>query len=152
MNTRARGFTLVESLVALVLLSLGLLGAWSLLMSSLRGHAEARHRAAATNLVRDLADRIRANPAAGALYTARDQETVSCDAPSPCDVAQRAAADLAQFTQAANSLLPGAATIVEFEPAIGSAAADRYAITLRWRGLRDEESVTLQMLAAPVAG
>ena len=55
-----------------------------------------------------------------------------------------------------NSLLPGTETraIVQFEPAIGPAAADRFAITLSWRGPRDDEIrvVTLSLLAPPVAG
>ena len=50
--------------------------------------------------------------------------------------------------------VPGtdAHTSIDYEPAIGSAAADRYAITLRWRGARDLHTVTLQWLAPPVAG
>ena len=51
MIARVRGFTLIELLVALTLLSLGLLGAWSLLVSSLRGQVDARHHAAAIGLV-----------------------------------------------------------------------------------------------------
>jgi hypothetical protein len=53
-------------------------------------------------------------------------------------------------------LFPGADTEprVEFEPATGPAAPDRYAISLRWRGPRDDafEVVALTLLASPVAG
>ena len=62
MNGRARGFTLEESLVPLMLLSVGLLGAGILLVSGLRSHSDALRQVAATNLARDMADRIRANP------------------------------------------------------------------------------------------
>ena len=41
MKRHCRGFTLVESLVALVLLSLGLLGALGMLLGSLRTQADA---------------------------------------------------------------------------------------------------------------
>jgi type IV pilus assembly protein PilV len=155
MTRRRRGFSLVELMIALTVLSLGLLGAWSLLISSLRGHVDARRHAAATSLVRDMAERIRANPSAGARYDsdAPAAGDVACDAPAPCDVPQRAASDLAHFARAAQELFPAESSArVEFVPATGPAAADRYVITLRWRGSRDEDSVSLQLLAPPVAG
>lgn len=152
--TRARGFTLLESLVALVVLSLGLLGAWALLLTSLRGHADAHRYAAATQLARDMVDRIRANPRAGAAYATADgiPPDIRCD-PAPCEASQRAAADRGYFLRAAQALLPGEATAaIDYEPATGPAATDRYAVTLRWRGTRDDVRVTLQLLAPPVAG
>jgi type IV pilus assembly protein PilV len=151
--SRNGGFTLVESLVALVVLSLGLLGAWGILISSLAGHADAYRYAMATNLLRDMADRIRANPLAGARYMGAPDMSLesACDAPSACDAGRRAAADIAHFHQAAHAL-PDAIPLIEYEPAIGPAATDRYAITLRWRGGSDDEAVTLQLLASPVAG
>jgi len=156
MNLRPRGFTLVESLIALLLLSMGLLGAWALLLSGLHTLADAEHRELATGLVRDMAARIRANPLARAAYSSSDATTSppDCDAPLPCDITQRAAADLAHFSAAARFSLPGAdtATEVDFAPAIGAAATDRYAITVRWRGTRERTSITLQLLVAPVAG
>jgi type IV pilus assembly protein PilV len=154
MNAHARGFTLVESLVALVLLSIGLLGAWALLLGSFRTHAEARNHALASGLVRDMAERIRANPQARALYLSENPaaDEPACEAAQACDVAQRAADDRANFDRTAHRMLPDARTSIEYEPALGAAAADRYAITLRWRGMRDIEAVTLQLLAAPVAG
>jgi type IV pilus assembly protein PilV len=160
MNARARGFTLVESLIALLLLSIGLLGAGAMLLGALRAHADARLARIATCMVRDMADRIRANPRAGALYATYDGEDpdASCDSPTPCDPAQRARADLAQFTAAAHAAFPGTDTSarVEFEPATGPAAPDHYAITLEWSGPRDHEEtrnvVTQFLLAQPVAG
>ena len=155
MNARARGFTLLESLIALLLLSLGLFGAWALQLTGLAAHADAQRQAAAMNLLRDMADRIRANPAAGELYdSSQEARAAPCDAASPCDVATRAAADLAQFLDAAHTLFPGTDTFaaIEYAPATGSAATDHYALTLRWRGTRDSETVRLQLLAPPVAG
>ena len=66
-----RGFTLVETLVSLVVLSVGLLGAAALLLDNLRSHAGALRRVAALSLVRDMADRIRANPHGGVYYNTR---------------------------------------------------------------------------------
>jgi type IV pilus assembly protein PilV len=156
MNRRALGFTLLESMIALLVLSLGMLGAWSMLLASLQSHADALCDASALRLVQDMAGRIRANPHAGHLYDSDETApaSASCDALSACDVAQLAAADLQAFADAAQRELPGtqARASVDFEPAIGSAAADRFAITLRWRGTRDLHTVTMQWLAPPVAG
>lgn len=157
-NHRRRGFTLLESLIALVLLSLGMLGACQMLLGSLQAHAEAMREMSAVGLARDMADRIRANPGAAAAYDSRYVTPLpaECDLASPCAPRDLAAADLAHFVSAAHKLLPGTGTVasVEFEPAIGPAATDRYAIMLRWRGPRDDEPwvVAVNLLAPPVAG
>jgi type IV pilus assembly protein PilV len=159
MRLKVRGFTLLESLIALLLLSMGLLGAGALLLEGLQAHGDALRRMAATRLAQDMADRIRANPGAGRLYDSRGRTaTESCPAESGCDAAQRAAADLAHFQITARGLFPGVETpaSIEFEPAIGTATPDRYSIRLRWRGPRDDagmyDAVTLHLLAQPVAG
>ncbi len=158
MRRAVRGFTLLESLVALVLLSLGLLGASQMLLGSLQAHAHALNATSAVGLARDMADRIRANPRAQAGYDSRQVTPLAahCDRASPCAPRQLAAADLAHFVAAAHALLPGPETFasVEFEPAIGPATTARYAITLRWRGPRDDEPfvIAVNLLAPPVAG
>ena len=55
------GFTLVEVLVALLVLSVGLLGFAGLQATSLRFNTSAYMRTQATNLAYDIADRMRAN-------------------------------------------------------------------------------------------
>lgn len=55
------GFTLLEVLVAIVVLSLGLLGLAGLQASSLRNNQTAYYRGIATQQAYDMADRIRAN-------------------------------------------------------------------------------------------
>ena len=158
MIRRHRGFTLIEALIGLVLLSVGLLGAGAMLLGSLQAHGNALRQLAAVNLVRDLADRIRANARAGAGYDLRTATPAAskCDLAAPCEAAQLAAADLASFLDAVRSRFPGPETAasVEFEPAAGPAASDRYAISLRWRGPRDAEPrvVAARVLAPPAAG
>jgi type IV pilus assembly protein PilV len=56
-----RGFTLVEALVALLVLSIGLLGVAAMQLSSLQANNGAFQRSQATFLAQDIADRMRAN-------------------------------------------------------------------------------------------
>jgi prepilin-type N-terminal cleavage/methylation domain-containing protein len=57
-----RGMSLIEVLVALVILSVGLLGIAQLLIHGMRTSHAALLRTQAVNLVADMAERIRANP------------------------------------------------------------------------------------------
>jgi type IV pilus assembly protein PilV len=157
---RAHGFSMLEVMVALTILSVGLLGAAIMLLDSLRTHAGALQRLGATQLARDMADSIRANPRGGLHYDTRNEalRVVACVAPDGCNAAQLAAADRARFASAARALFPNLdfTASVEYEPAIGPASPDRYKITLRWRDARDAGdpfAVALQVLAQlPVAG
>ena len=56
-----RGFTLVETLVALVVLSVGLLGVAALQLTSLRNNRGAHMRSQAATLSYEIMDRMRAN-------------------------------------------------------------------------------------------
>jgi type IV pilus assembly protein PilV len=102
----SRGFSLVEALVALVVMSIGLLGIAALYVESLRSGTSALLRSQAVALASDMADRIRANPAAGASYAKTvDQNgsiTTDCTAAvggGTCSVAQMAATDIALWAQ-----------------------------------------------------
>jgi len=57
-----RGLTLAEVLIAVVILSIGLLGIAGLQLTGLRGAQSANLRTQATVLANDIAERIRANP------------------------------------------------------------------------------------------
>lgn len=57
----AYGFTLLEVLVAVLVLSFGLLGVAGLLLASVQNNSVASQRTAATFLAQDMADRIRSN-------------------------------------------------------------------------------------------
>ena len=155
-----RGFTLIESLIALVVLSIGLLGAAATLLGSLGAHADALRRSTALELVRDVADRIRANAGARSAYDTSVAAPAGpeCRADSPCDGAARAALDRAHFYTAAHVAFPFDATSadIHFEPAAGPAAPDRYEITLRFParsrpGVMDVVGLTV-LAFAPVAG
>lgn len=57
----AQGFTLIETLVALAVLSIGLLGVAGLQLVGLRGNLSASSRTQATYFADDIIDRMRAN-------------------------------------------------------------------------------------------
>jgi type IV pilus assembly protein PilV len=61
---RHRGFSLIEALVAFLILSVGMLGIASLQMISLRAGTTATLRSAATMKAQEILERMRANPLA----------------------------------------------------------------------------------------
>jgi type IV pilus assembly protein PilV len=60
---RQRGFSLIEVLVTMLILTFGLLGVAGLLVKGMSNAAAAETHAKATQLVADISDRMRANPA-----------------------------------------------------------------------------------------
>lgn len=68
-RTKDRGFSMIEVLVALLILAFGLLGFALLQTMNLRYSQSANHRTQATNLAYDLLDQMRANRYQAAWYT-----------------------------------------------------------------------------------
>ena len=64
----ARGFTLLEVLVALVVIAVGMLGIAVMYVEGMKAERTSVYRTTAVTLVADLADRIRANATATAAY------------------------------------------------------------------------------------
>jgi len=62
-GSRQRGFTLVEVLVTVIIMSIGLLGVAGLQLASMRSNHSAYLRTQATLAAYDLVDRMRADPA-----------------------------------------------------------------------------------------
>jgi len=113
------GFTLLEVLIALLILSIGLLGLASLQTNGLRSNQMASMRTTATQLAYDIADRMRANPAGvdaqNYVIAVNDADPVipsgeNCEGVT-CTAAQMATYDLAQWRGATRSL-PGGATAI----------------------------------------
>lgn len=117
---KARGVGIVEVLVALVILSVGLLGTATLYVTSLQAKTTAQSRMQAVNLAADIADRIRANRDAGDDYEIATTDTaatpsVNCIQTSTtpavnCTPTQLAVADLFQWSDAVDTTLPGNST------------------------------------------
>ena len=58
---RNAGFTLLEVLIALIIVSIGLLGVAAMQASTLKNAGSSKYRSAAISLTSDMADRLRAN-------------------------------------------------------------------------------------------
>ena len=84
------GFSLIEVLVTLVILSFGLLGVAGLLVSGVSNAASSEAMSKASQLAADMADRMRANPLV-ALSATSEYITTYADGPpaTPVTIAQR---------------------------------------------------------------
>lgn len=106
--SKASGFTLIEILIAMVVLGIGLLGLAGLQATGLRNSHSAYHRSQATQLAYDMADRMRVNSvgfAAGA-YNNGAATADNCQA-NACTPAQMAGYDIAQWVAELAAQLPG---------------------------------------------
>lgn len=107
-----RGITLLESLVALVILAIAILGMLGAQLNTLADTQASVRRSQAVRLVEDLAERIKSNPngfAGLALYESDWEASSSTDADceaSACDADTLAQWDLAQWRQSVEQTLP----------------------------------------------
>ena len=134
---RVGGFTLVEVLVALVILAVGMLGMAMLLHAGLQSSRIALEHAQAVNLAADMAERMRANRSAGLAYDTADgpepRLDAACeDAAGPCAPDAMAGNDLRRWLDAVAAALPDGRGEVEVEVEAMAAAAHRGTITVRW--------------------
>jgi len=125
----ARGMTLVEVLVTLLLISVGLLGVAALQLTSLKGNQEAYVRSQASALAGYILDRMRANPQAfrAGAYTVAMNGTGTANT--------TAGNDLLAWQNEIDRLLPGGST-----NAGGSIAraGNIVTITIQWSERRDD--------------
>lgn len=121
-----KGFSLVEVLVALLVLSIGLLGLAALQTTSMKYNTDSYFRTQATYFVYDIIDRMRTNSASvvdGGTYDVPDtssatsiistyqsckSSTCACDATAVCDTTQLATHDLGKWYERMGQVLPGA--------------------------------------------
>ena len=110
---RILGFSLVESLVALVVLSVGLLGVARMYVFSLQNGRSALLNTQAVILAADMADRIRANQTAGIDYAGAAADFGCVEGGVDCTPTQMASNDLLVWqNEVANALPGGQATVV----------------------------------------
>ena len=124
------GFSLVEVLIALVVLSVGMLGIAGLYVHTMQAGRTSLFRHHAVTLAGDVADRIRANPRAGAAYVAVPSPDNNCvDGGIDCTPAQMAESDILQWKLQADGTLPAGDVEIVFDNTI---IPSTYEITVTW--------------------
>jgi len=139
MSTRQiqRGVSLVEALVALVVMSVGMLGIASLYVTSLQTSRSALTRTQAVNIVNDMADRIRANSRGRAAYNTSgfngSDPVPNCSGSNPCSPTDLAKSDLNAWKALFNPPTFAAGTVgtITYKEGTGG-QADQYTILLKW--------------------
>ncbi|MDO9107005.1 MAG: type IV pilus modification protein PilV [Methylovulum sp.] len=133
----ASGFTLIEILVALVVLSGGLLGLAALQATSLNNNQSAYNRSQATLLAYDIADRIRANVVNANLlstsaYIAAPPYAAQTDCMSvsaSCTAADMAQNDLYEWNNVIATTLPGCNSVQCASIAVNGTL---FTVTIQW--------------------
>ncbi|NTV85958.1 MAG: type IV pilus modification protein PilV [Burkholderiaceae bacterium] len=144
LNNHQSGFTLLEVLVAIVVISLGLLGLAGLQAATLRNNQIAYYRSIAIQQTYDMADRIRANQAGAAAgsyngLTAIIPADPDCVA-NTCTPQQMAVADHSQWNNNNARMLPGGSGTVV------SAAGGSFDITVSWNENTEAGSTAQQFV------
>ncbi|MFZ1319759.1 MAG: type IV pilus modification protein PilV [Candidatus Nitrotoga sp.] len=130
LDNKQSGFSMLEVLVTILVVSFGLLGMAALITTGMRSNNTAYYRSIATQQTLDIADRMRANLAG---VRTEDYNAMSAVIPvsadcvaGNCTSAQMSVFDHAQWNTANAALLPGGVGAVSGTPATG------YLITMRW--------------------
>ena len=128
---RVGGFTLVEVLIALIILSVGMLGIAGLYVHSMQAGRTSIFRHHAVTLAGDVADRIRANPRAAIAYSQAGANNNCVNGGIDCTPPQMAANDIDLWDQQAADTLPNGTVTVDFTAGVGGLPAT-YQITVAW--------------------
>ena len=132
LNQRQAGFSLVEVLITLVIMSVGMLGIAGLYVQSMQAGRTSMFRHHAVTLAGDVADRIRANPTADIAYTAPVGVDNGCVMGGvDCSPAQMAANDILLWKDQALDTLPNGDVTIVLTPENGL-IPPTYQITIGW--------------------
>lgn len=129
---RTRGFTLLEVLIALLILSFGLLGLAALQAYSVKANQSAHFRSQATALANMLMDNIRANRANLGSYYSNSYEEFDEDCTDTTSATDAAERDLWLWRQQVFCQLP------QGRAAVAPISANEVAVCIRWTDARWE--------------
>jgi type IV pilus assembly protein PilV len=136
-----QGFTLLEALVTIVIISIGLLGLLKLQSVALVDTQISAARSQATIAADNMADRIRANPAGALKGAYNDVEQSDSDSTSTsidcldgtvCTTAQMAAFDIREWKQTLSKTLPDGNGFINCSPDPDTGECHQYTITVAW--------------------
>lgn len=128
-HRQQQGFGLIESLVALVVVSVGMIGIAALYGQGLGASRAALFRTQAVNLASDMADRIRLNRRGAGAYGGAAADNNCGPGGVMCTPAQMAAHDLWLWTTQIGQQLPGGVGTVT----VVVAAQPTYTIQIQWQ-------------------
>lgn len=123
------GFTLIEVLISLIILSVGMLGIAGLYVHSMQAGRTSMLRHNAVTLAGDIADRIRANPRAGPAYALAGANNLCVGLNIDCTIGQMAAHDIFLWDQQAAATMPNGAVNIVFNNGV---APPTFQITISW--------------------
>jgi type IV pilus assembly protein PilV len=129
LSSNQKGFSLIEVLIALIIMSVGMLGIAGLYVQSLQAGRASMFRHQAVSLAGDVADRIRANPSAGVAYAGVGANNNCVAANFDCDIVAMAANDIWVWDMQAVNSLPNGDVVVTFDDTL---APPIYTITVSW--------------------
>ncbi len=141
--SRPLGFSMVEVLVALVVLAVGMLGVASLFATSLRSGGSAISRMQAINLANDLADKIRANPTGALAYqgaATKGNCVGGAIGTQSCDSATMAANDLYVWQQQITATWPSNAAGQVTVTAVAGTPLYTYQIQITWKDAAESQT------------
>jgi len=153
--------TLVEVMIALVILSVGLLGLAGLQVQGLRGTSGSNSRVQAIFIISDMAERMHANGVAVNKDLTYQNVAINAgdcgDAPTDCSTGSCNTADLATYDnydicQAMADNLPYGATLnIDCDLGVGCVAESTHTLVLNWSQVQDAslgsrtQTITLQI-------
>lgn len=135
-----QGFSLIEVLIALVVMSVGMLGIAGLYVHGLQAGRTSLFRHHAVTLAGDVADRIRANPDAGVAYTGAGADSNCVAGGIDCSPQQMAAHDIYLWQQQADATLPNGQVTVLYNNGVEPSA---YTVTVSWSEAGQDSSFTI---------
>ncbi len=149
-HTQQRGFSLVEVLIALIIMSVGMLGIATLFVQSMQAGRTSMFRHHAVTMAGDVADRIRANPRAGIAYQGVGADNGCIATGNDCNEAAMAANDILLWDAQADESLPNGTVTVTFDDTVNP---PEYTIRIDWDEPGEDPNAPLNYtITIPVLG